>query len=121
MSNDFPCAASRTTDCVDVLVPAPGVTMSIMMKIDRVYWHRHSLLWPARIRGLYLKAAVQVRDEITYTSHLKDPGHVRALSWLRWAYYPPPCFSSVVLRVRVRRYYRVLLPLWVGTCEFQWT
>ena len=32
-----------------------------------------------------------------------------------------PCFSSVVLRVRVRRYYRVLLPLWVGTFEFQWT
>ena len=62
MSNDFPCAASRTTDCVDVLVPAPGVTMNIMTKIDRVYWHRHSLLWPARIRGLYLKAAVQVRD-----------------------------------------------------------
>jgi len=60
--------ASRTTDCVDVLVPAPGVTMNIMMKIDRVYWHRHSLLWPARIRGLYLKAAVQVRDAITYTS-----------------------------------------------------
>ena len=22
--------------------------------------------------------------------HLKDPGHVRALSWLRWAYYSPP-------------------------------
>jgi len=37
-------------------------------EIDRVYWHRHSLLWPARIRGLYLKAAVQVRDSITYTS-----------------------------------------------------
>ena len=68
VSNDFPCAASRTTDCVDVLVPASGVTMNIMMKIDRVYWHRHSLLWPARIRGLYLKAAVQVRDAITYTS-----------------------------------------------------
>ena len=29
-----------------------------------------------------------------------------------------PCFSSVVLRVRARRYYRVLLPLWVGTFEF---
>ncbi len=28
---------------------------------------------------------------------------------------------SVVLRVRVHRYYRVLLPLWVGTFEFQWT
>ena len=69
MSNEFPCAASRTTDCVDELVPAPGVTMSIMMKIDRVYWHRHSLLWPARIRGLYLKAAVQVRDTITYSGY----------------------------------------------------
>ena len=64
----LPCEASRTADCADVLVPAPGVTMNIMMKIDRVYWHRHSLLWPARIRGLYLKAAVQVRDAITYTS-----------------------------------------------------
>ncbi len=24
-------------------------------------WHRHSLLWPARIRGLFLKAAVQIQ------------------------------------------------------------
>ena len=87
MPSDFPCEASRTTDCVDVLVPAPGVTMSIMMKIDRVYWHRHSLLWPARIRGLYLKAAVQVRD--ANNLHLKDPGHVRALSWLRWRIIRP--------------------------------
>ncbi len=68
VSNDFPCIASRTTDFLDVLVPAPGVTMEMVMKIDRVYWHRHSSLRPARIRGLYLKAAVQVRDAITCTS-----------------------------------------------------
>ena len=53
--------------------------------------------------------------------YLKDPGHVRALSWLRWAYYSPYCFSTVELCVHVPRYYRVLLPLWVGTFEFQWT
>ena len=61
VSNDFPCAASRTTNFVDVLVPASGVTMNIMMKIDRVYWHRHSLLWPARIRGLYLKVKYEMQ------------------------------------------------------------
>ena len=93
VSNDFPCAASRTTDCVDVLVPASGVTMNIMMKIDRVYWHRHSLLWPERIRGLYLKAAAQVRD--AFNLFPNDPSHASALSWLRWAH----CSSPASLRL----------------------
>ncbi len=48
--------------------------------------------------------------------HLKDPGHVRAHSWLRWAYYPPSAsLTPVVLRVRARRYYYRALPFfWVG-------
>ena len=67
VSNDFPCAASRTTECGRA---GPRIWRydEHHDEIDRVYWHRHSLLWPARIRGLYLKAAVQVRDAITYTS-----------------------------------------------------
>ena len=36
---------------------------------------------------LDFEAAVQVRDAVL---HLKDSGHVRPLSWLRWEYYSPP-------------------------------
>ena len=78
------------------------------------------MLWPARIRGLHLKAAVQVRDAITNcTPQGPRPSEGALVAQVGVLF--APCFSSVVLRVRVRRYYRVLLPLWVGTFEFQWT
>ncbi len=72
------------TDCSDVLVPASAVSMSIVMKMERVYWHRHAFLL-AGSRGLHLYASAQVRDATTN----KGFGHTRA-HWLRWANYSPP-------------------------------
>ena len=67
-------------------------------------------------RELYLKAAVQVR--CFFSS--RTPA-MRGRSRGSGGRIVRPLLLFGLLRVHVRRYYRVLLPLRVGTFEFQWT
>ncbi len=71
----------RTTNFVDVRVPASGVSKSIVMKIIQYI----GIATPLRfgLRGsLTLLFRKQFKYEISALV-LKDPSYARALSWLR--------------------------------------
>jgi hypothetical protein len=51
----------------------------------------------------------------------KDPCHVRALSWLRWAYYSPPASLRLHCVYAPADIIACYCPYGEGTFEFQWT
>jgi len=97
--------------------PTSGVSMSFMMKNDRVYWHRHYMLCLHGSWTLLEGSSSSTRCK-PYSS--RTPA-MRGRSRGSGGRIVRPLLLFGLLRVHVRRYYRVLLPLRVGTFEFQWT